>query len=244
MWRSLCRVAAATALFGAVHSALASRPAKRAAARLWGERNRNGLYRVFFIGQSLVSFTALAVYIRRQPGRELYHLRGPLVCVIRAGQGAALVYATAAARQIGISRILGLQSLLAWRGDGPVPAEPEAQGPALDAEGLTRPAGPFARSRHPLNFVPLPIFWLAPRMTTNLLAFNIVSTLYLIVGSLHEEARLREAYPGIYVTYQASGTPFYVPAFRRICHTARRSRPAAESGRRGVRRAPAGGHHL
>lgn len=46
MWRSMLKVAAATAVFGLVHSALASRSAKRAAAKIFGERNRNGLYRL------------------------------------------------------------------------------------------------------------------------------------------------------------------------------------------------------
>src|SRR5690242_2719664 len=42
MWRSMVKVAAATALFGLAHSALASRTAKRAAARTFGQRHRNG----------------------------------------------------------------------------------------------------------------------------------------------------------------------------------------------------------
>jgi hypothetical protein len=190
MWRSMLKVAAATAAFGVVHSLLASRTAKRAAARTFGERNRNGLYRVFYIGQSLVTFGMLAAYIRRQPSRELYRIKGPLAFLMHAIQAGALVYATLAASQIGLRRIAGLESLLAWLGDGPVPPEPEAQGPALDDEGQRYAAGPFAWSRHPLNFSPLPIFWLMPRMTTNLLAFNAAATIYLVVGSLHEEARL------------------------------------------------------
>ena len=52
MWRSMLKVAAATAVFGVAHSVLASRTAKRAAAETFGERNRNGLYRVFYIAQS------------------------------------------------------------------------------------------------------------------------------------------------------------------------------------------------
>lgn len=43
MWRSMLKVAAATGVFGVVHSLLASRTAKQAAARTFGERNRNGL---------------------------------------------------------------------------------------------------------------------------------------------------------------------------------------------------------
>ncbi len=211
MWRSMLKVAAATAVYGVVHSVLASRGAKQTAARLLGERNRNGLYRVFFIGQSLATFGMLAVYIRKQPSRELYQVRGPLAVVMHAGQVAAIGYATVAAYQVGIPRILGLESFIAWLGEGPVPPEPEAQGPALDEEGLSRAAGSFAWCRHPLNFVPLPIFGLWPRMTTNLLAYNLAAAGYLVLGSLHEEARLREAYGQRYAEYQRSGVPFYLP---------------------------------
>jgi methanethiol S-methyltransferase len=212
MWRSMLKVAAATAVFGLVHSGLASRTAKRAAARTFGQRNRNGLYRVFYIGQSLVTSGLLAAYIRRQPSNELYRIRGRLAFLMHAVQFGAVVYATSAAAQVGLRRITGLESFLAWLGDGPVPPEPEAQGPALDNEGRRHAAGPFAWSRHPLNFAPLPILWLWPRMTTNLLAFNTATTIYLVVGSLHEEARLREAFGEEYDAYVNSGVPFYLPA--------------------------------
>ncbi len=211
MWRSALKVVGATVAFALIHSALASRRAKKEAARLFGERNRNGLYRLFYLGQSAVAAAALAAYVRRQPGRELYRVRGPLTLLLHGGQAVALVYATWAAYQVGLRRILGLESFEAWLGEGLVPPEPEAQGPALDGEGLKRAAGPFAWGRHPLNFAPLPVLWLWPRMTTNLLAFNLAATAYLVVGSLHEEARLREAYGPIYEAYRDSGVPFYLP---------------------------------
>ncbi len=184
---------------------------KKTIARRFGERNRNGLYRVFYLSQSVLGFGMLAAYIRQQPNRELYRVEGPAALLLHAIQAGAIVYATSAARQIGFRRILGLESFLAWLGDGPVPAEPEAQGPALDAEGRRHALGPFAWSRHPLNFAPLPILWLWPRMTTNLLAFNMAATIYLIVGSIHEEARLRDAFGDDYEAYLHSGISFYVP---------------------------------
>ena len=211
MLRPMLKVAAATAVYGLVHSALASRAAKNFATAAIGERNRNGLYRTFFIAQSLGTFALLTAYIRRQPSKELYHVRGPAAVLMHAGQAAAAGYAVAAARQVGIRRIVGWESLAAWCGEGAVPPEPEAQGPALDEEGPSRAAGPFARSRHPLNFVPVPIFWLWPRMTTNLLAFNAAATVYLVLGSRHEEARLLHAYGERYAAYQQSGVPFYAP---------------------------------
>jgi hypothetical protein len=134
---------------------------------------------------------------------------------MHAAQAGGVVYMTAAARQVGVRRIFGLESFTAWLGNGPVPPEPEAQGPALDAEGRRHAAGPFAWSRHPLNFAPVPIFWLWPRMTTSLLAFNAAATAYLVIGSLHEEARLQEAFGADYAAYQRSGVPFYLPAPQR-----------------------------
>ncbi len=48
-------------------------------------------------------------------------------------------------------------------------------------------------------------------MTTNFFAFNIAATAYLVLGSLHEESRLRRAYVHDYVDYLNNGTPFYLP---------------------------------
>ena len=109
MWRSMFKVMAATAAFGLVHSALASRTAKRAATRRFGERNRNGLYRVFYLAQSAVTFGMLASYIRRQPSRELYRVEGSAALLMHAVQAGAIVYATSAASQVGIRRIIGLE---------------------------------------------------------------------------------------------------------------------------------------
>ncbi|MGB7923838.1 MAG: hypothetical protein WCF57_11395 [Pyrinomonadaceae bacterium] len=213
MWRSILKVMAATALFGVAHSVLASRGAKKTAERLVGERWRNALYRPFYLAQSVATLSALALYASRMQGRTLYRIRGPLAALMRTGQAASLGYAVYAAREVGIARMLGLPGSLALlRGDVDVPPEPEAQGPALNAYGKMGATGPFALSRHPLNLAPLMVFWLEPEMTTRLAAFNCVATLYLILGSAHEEMRLRAAYGNAYVEYQKSGVPFYVPS--------------------------------
>jgi protein-S-isoprenylcysteine O-methyltransferase Ste14 len=73
-------------------------------------------------------------------------------------------------------------------------------------------SGPFRLSRHPLNFAMLPIIWMMPRMTVNLAAFNLVTTLYSILGSVHEERRLKAAYGRAYADYQTSGVNFFVPS--------------------------------
>lgn len=215
MLGSMLKTIAATAAFAVVHSTLASSAVKQQAAGLVGERNRNGLYRVFFIAQSALTASLLAMYLRQLPSREIYRVEGLPAGLMQTFRGAALLAGFWAARQIGIARVSGVEALVAWSRNGAVPSEPVAQGPALDNRGLARTAGRFAWSRHPLNLVPLPVLWLSPVMTTTLLAFNIATTFYLAVGSLHEESRLRQAYGAAYEAYLKSGVPFYLPAFHR-----------------------------
>ena len=219
---SVLRVAAATAAYAVLHSALASTQAKAATGRLFGTQARNGLYRVAYNGQAVVTFGLLLAYLLRQPDRVLYRLTGPAAAAARVGQALGWAYAVAAAREVGLLRITGLASFGAWMraaADSAAPGaraplvepEPEAQGPSPDGTGELRARGPFRWSRHPLNFAPVPIALLAPTMTLKRATFGVAATVYLVAGSWHEEVRLRRAYGERYARYQHSGVPFYVP---------------------------------
>ena len=213
MFRSVFKIMAATALFAGLHSLLASRAAKRKAVELLGERQRNALYRPFYNAQAVVTFGALALYCFKLPDRELYRVRGALAWSMRLAQAASLLYLLSAARQIGFLRFAGAPNLLQWLGgQTSIAPEPEGQGPILDIDGEIKATGPFRTSRHPLNFAMLPALWLMPRMTINLAAFNLVTTIYLFVGSLHEEKRLTESYGRAYLDYRQSGVSFFVPS--------------------------------
>jgi len=205
------RMAVATAAFAAVHSLVASQPAKSLAARLVGEPKRNAGYRLFYNAQALATFALLLAYGGRLPSRTLYRVRGAAAGPFRVAQAAGLVWAWKAAREVGILRLAGVRNVRAYLRHEPVPNDPAAQGPErAEADGLTT-AGPFRLSRHPLNLAPLPVFWLTPHLTTRRLAFNVAATTYLVLGSLHEEERLLALYGAEYEAYRRSGVPFYLP---------------------------------
>jgi len=215
MLKSVIKIAAATVLFAGIHSLLATKAAKRKATRVLGEQNRNGLYRPFYNAQAVITFGALVLYGIKLPDHELYRIRRPLSWFTYSIQGFFLLFLLYAAKQIGFLPFSGIPNLMKLiSGQTNIPLEPEGQGPALYINGEIKATGPFRLTRHPLNFGMLPILWLMPRMTVNLATFNIITTLYLILGSLHEEKRLKEAYGDAYLDYQRSGVNFFVPQFK------------------------------
>jgi hypothetical protein len=109
---------------------------------------------------------------------------------------------------IGWSGFAGLPGVSAYiRGEDDVPMEPEGQGPSLRGDSV-HIRGPFRYSRHPLNALTIVLLWLNPRMTTTVLALNISSTVYLVLGSFHEEVRLRIRYGEAYERYVRSHVNF------------------------------------
>ena len=195
------KVLIATGLFGAIHSALASRQVKRSVENAIGTESFNAFYRLFFNAQSVITFGALVALITTQKRRTIYRVRGAPAVLLRAGQLAGIVHAVIAAREVGITRLIGISDL----------PPTVAQGPERGEDGKLTTGGPFRWTRHPLNLSPLPVFWLTPHMTTRRLAFNIAATAYLVLGSLHEEIRLQAEYGKDYERYRRSGAAFYLP---------------------------------
>jgi methanethiol S-methyltransferase len=215
MLKAFTKTCLATLLYAAVHSFFASDWAKRSAANVVGPRIRNALYRPFYLAQSIATMVILVRYIRRQPSRELFQLKLGTAVAFRGLQAAGFFWAIAAAYEVKFTEILGIRPLMALLRRAPnIAPEPEAQGPSFDGHNM-RAYGPFRWARHPLNLAPLPILWFNPSITTNLLAFNLMSTAYLVIGSLHEEIRLFNRYGQPYRVYQRSGVSFYLPQLPR-----------------------------
>ena len=198
----------------AIHSLLASRPAKDLARRIVGPRYRNGLYRFAFNAKSVLFLLWATWWFLRLPDREIYRVRVPWSWLFRAGQVASLGVLLSAVRVIGVLDFAGIsqvRSLLAGLDPDP---EPEAQGPPLGADGQVVTAQPFRLTRHPSNLGALGVFLLFPRMTVNRLTLVVLVALYVVLGSLHEERRLRVAYGEPFERYRR-GVPFLVPLRQR-----------------------------
>jgi protein-S-isoprenylcysteine O-methyltransferase Ste14 len=113
-------------------------------------------------------------------------------------------------RTVGVlefSGVLPLLRLLAGRESRP---EPEAQGPPLGTDGEMTTEGAFRFTRHPGNLGALGIFLLWPRMTVNRAVLAALVAVYVVLGSWHEERRLRLAYGAAFERYRRS-VPFLVP---------------------------------
>ena len=107
----------------------------------------------------------------------------------------------------GFSGITSLWRLLTGKDIRP---EPEAQGPPLGAGGEVVGSGAFRFTRHPGNLGALGFFLLLPRMTANRAVLTALVTLYVVLGSMHEEQRLKAAYGAAYERYRRTA-PFMIP---------------------------------
>lgn len=193
-WVSALLLLASIAVYGVVHSWLASLQAKALARRAFGPITRR-LYRLAYNIFAVVSFLPVLGVLALAPGRTLYAIPWPwalLTLGIQALAGLALLLGVA---QTGLASFLGLAQLV----------NPEAD----EDSGRLVVGGLYGWVRHPLYTAGLVILWLAPVMTTGLLIFNLGLTLYLYVGALFEERKLLRQYGQAYAEYRRR-TPMFL----------------------------------
>ena len=204
------RVVWICALWALVHSVLASKQVKDLIRRIAGSRYRDGLYRFIFNAQSVVSLLWAARRFSRLPDKDLYHARPPWSWLFRASQVASLGVLLSGVRVMGILRFAGLTPLRDLLTGSDVRPAPEAQGPPVGSDDEVVRAGAFRFSRHPGNLGALGFFLFLPRMTANRAILVALVALYVVLGSMHEEYRLRAAYTAAYERYRRV-VPFLVP---------------------------------
>lgn len=205
---NLRRTFVVTLAFMAAKSLLASRQAKLAVERQFGARVRNGLYRPLYVAFSTVGGLLLVRMVYKGPHRILYDARPPLGWALRAGQAAALLLTFETIRTMGVG-FMGVPQVKALAAGGRPEPEPEAQGPVPEATGELRNRSTFRFTRHPNNWFPMALFLLEPRMTDKRAVFSALAVVDVLLGSAHEEYRLRKAYGTAYDRYAAE-VPFLV----------------------------------
>jgi protein-S-isoprenylcysteine O-methyltransferase Ste14 len=204
------RVVGICALWALIHSVLASKQVKDLTCRIGGSRYRNGLYRFTFNAQSVVLLLWAARRFARLPDRELYHVRSPWSWLFRGSQAASLGLLLSGVRVMGTLDFAGITSLRDLLTGKDVRPAPEAQGPPIGAQKEVVRAGAFRLSRHPGNLGALGFFLFLPRMTANRAVLLVLVALYVVLGSMHEEYRLRAAYGAAYERYRGA-VPFLIP---------------------------------
>ena len=202
------RVVWICALWALIHSVLASKQVKDLTLRIAGPRYRDGLYRFTFNAQSVVSLLWAARRFSRLPDRELYRVRPPWSWLFRASQAASLGVLLSGVRVMGILNFAGITPLRDLLTGKDVRPAPEAQGPPVGGEVVRSRA--FRFTRHPGNLGALGFFLFLPRMTANRAVLVALVALYVVLGSMHEEYRLRVAYGAAYERYRRA-VPFLMP---------------------------------
>ncbi len=194
--RSFTTILLAMAVYGAIHSLLATFKVKALAQQFFGKAAERG-YRLFFnifAGISLLPVLALPAIL---PDQHLYTIPMPWMILFLAGQGAAAVAEVIGVLQTGAGEFLGLKQLFT----------PPATNGELAIQGL------YHWVRHPLYSAGLLFIWLTPVMTVNILALNVGLTLYIILGTRFEERRLCAEFGDAYAAYQKQ-VPMLIPSIR------------------------------
>ena len=204
------RVVLICLIWASVHSLLASRWAKDAVRAIVGERSRDGLYRVAYNAQSVLTVAWAARRFARLPDRDLYVARPPWSWLFRAGQAGSLAVLFSGVRVVGVLEFAGIVPLWKALTDLESRPEPAAQGPPIGADGEMRRSGAFRFTRHPGNLGALGFFLLWPRMTVNRATLAALVALYVVLGSMREERRLRRAYGEAFERYREK-VPFLIP---------------------------------
>lgn len=177
--------------FAALHSLTADHRVKAAFARLFGERVYHGWYRILY--NLFAAVLLVPVSLLWLPGGQvIWQVTGVLQVVFVCLSLVGLLGAGMSLLQIDSGQFAGIAQALAYvRGDElPLAVQPLTTG------------GLYRLVRHPLYFFSLLAMWFVPTMTTHLLAFNLMATLYFIIGSLIEERRMARAFGEEYAQYR------------------------------------------
>lgn len=165
-------------IFALHHSVMA-----RTGAKAWLTRSIPAdLERSVYVWIASLLFLAVCWLWQPLPG-IVWEVRGPGIA-LRLAQTFGIALTVAAARIVGVWELSGVKQ------------------PDLSKPIEFKAAGPFSLVRHPIYLGWVLMVFATPVMTTSMLLFAVVSTVYLIAAIPFEERSLLEAFPEKYGAYQ------------------------------------------
>lgn len=187
-------------LFFVQHSVMLRRSFRSWLARALSTRCHAALYAV----ASGVALAAL-VLLWQRTGEPLYETAGAVRWILHGVQLLALSSTLWAWQALGLFDPLGVTSL--------------KRGVDLPLAPLTV-RGPYRWVRHPLYFAFLVATWTVPVLTTDRLLFNVLWTVWIVVGCILEERDLVAAHGEVYRAYRRR-VPMLIPRPRSGSHSER-----------------------
>ncbi|MBT8379095.1 MAG: hypothetical protein KJN64_07685 [Ignavibacteria bacterium] len=181
------------ALYGFVHSLLASKKIKFLFKKIFGELI--AFYRLLYNVFAL--FTLYLIYeFSPKPNLLIYDLPNPYDLIVLIPQFLALAGIFWAFNFICFKEFIGLDQIKRFLG--------KAYKTELDEEMTLIIKGPFKFSRHPLYFFSIIFLLFRPTMDLFYLTFFACIVVYFYIGSYHEEKKLTEHFGDIYSEYKKS----------------------------------------
>ena len=191
--------------YGLIHSWLASTHLKQYIRRLVGSQRYDGFYRLSYNLFAIVSLSPILGLIILRPGGTVWQATGIPTVFLLIIQFIGLVGVMLSLLQIDLGQFLGLTQLMAYFKGQQLPLADEP----LQFNGVYRLV------RHPLYVFSLLVIWPMSPMSESLLAFNVCTTIYFVVGSILEERKLIAIYGEKYRAYQQL-TPAFIPFLKSL----------------------------
>jgi protein-S-isoprenylcysteine O-methyltransferase Ste14 len=180
----------ALALWGVVHSFLASHLAKDLFHLKIGNMD---FYRLTYNIFAAISFLPILYLAATLPNQVAYEVPVPWNRIMLGGQLLSAILLVTAFLQTDSLSFIGLRQLF----------EVEKSG-KLVTRGLYRVV------RHPLYTFGLLFIWLTPTVSQNSLTVYIGATIYTLIGAYFEERKLLQDFGGDYAEYKQR-TPMLIP---------------------------------
>lgn len=187
-------ILSAIAVYGLLHSWLASLQAKALARRSLGPIV-DRVYRLAYNIVAVLSLLPVLALPAVLPDQHLYTIPWPWMLLTLAVQALAFVVLMIGLLQTGLWSFLGLEQLLS---------------PAQSAASHLVVGGLYRWVRHPLYTAGMIFIWLTPLMTVNVLTLNLGLSAYLVIGAFFEERKLLREFGEAYRQYQQR-TPMFLP---------------------------------